>query len=245
VTFTDLGVAVSGAFQISASTCVAALAPSSACTVSVTFVPTVAGQQSGSLTVSSSLLANSAQAPLSGMGFDFSASVAGSPSQTVPSGQTARYTLALSPMNGSAGTFTFQCDSLPPHAACIFNPASETVASNTTGSVMVQISTGQATASNQRMKQSIGPYRRALPIAIGLLLFPFAWRKRRQTLLLIAILTLAATGAISCSGGGGGSSGGAVPPLSTGNTPAGKYSVGVTATANGVSRKVTLSLTVD
>ena len=36
-----------------------------------------------------------------------------------------------------------------------------------------------------------------------------------------------------------------VPPLSTGNTPAGKYSVGVTATANGVSRKVTLSLTVD
>jgi len=51
-------------------------------------------------------------------------------------------------------------------------------------------------------------------------------------------------GITSCAGAGGG--GGGTPPTQSGNaTPAGTYSVVVTATANGVSHKTTLTLTVD
>jgi hypothetical protein len=242
VALTDLALAVSSGFQLAATTCTATLAPGATCTGTVVFAPTNVGQQSGNLTVSSSALAANAQAPLSGMGFDFSVSVTGNSSQTVSSGQTARYTLELSPTNGSSGTFTFQCDSLPAHATCTFNPSSETITANTTGSVTVQISTGQAVAS---LKQTILPHPRVLPVAIGLMILPFALRKRRKTLLLISILAVVALGAVSCSGGGGGSGGSAPPSQNSSNTPPGKYSVGVTATANGVSRKVTLSLTVD
>ncbi len=246
VAFTDLALAASGAFQLTATTCAATLAPGDSCTGSVAFAPTVAGQQSGNLTVSSSMLPASVQAPLAGMGFDFTASLAGGSSQTVSSGQTARYTLTLSPINGSSGTFAFQCDSLPAHATCTFNPAGEAVAANTTGSVTVQISTGLATTSGRLPTPPVGSAWRVLPVALGLIVLPFAWHKRRKNLLFIAMLALLAEGVVSCSGGGGGSSGGATPPPQTSNnTPAGKYSVGVTATANGVSHKVTLSLTVD
>jgi hypothetical protein len=244
--FTDLAIAASGAFQLTATTCAATLAPGASCTGSVAFAPTVAGQQSGSLTASSSMLAATVQTPLSGMGFDFTTSLAGESSQTVSSGQTARYTLTLSPMSGSSGTFAFQCDTLPAHATCTFNPAGETVAANATGNVTVQISTGQGTTSGQLQAPPIGPAWRVLPVALGLIALPFAWHKRRKNLLFIAMLALAASGIVSCSGGGGGSGGVPTPPPQTSNiTPAGKYSVGVTATANGVSHKLTLSLTVD
>jgi hypothetical protein len=246
VAFADLGVSVTSGFQLAATTCTASLAPGAACTATVAFAPTSAGQQNGSLTVSSSLLAASVQAPLSGMGFDFTAGLTGGSSQTVSSGQTARYTLTLSPMNGSSGTFTFQCDTLPQHAGCTFNPTSAAVAANVTGSATVQIATGQATASSQITAPHLGGKWRALPVALGLVVLPIAWRKRRKVLLLCAVLACLASGVASCSGGGGGN-GGTTPPPSQGsnNTPPGSYVVGVTATANGVSHKVTLSLIVD
>jgi hypothetical protein len=180
------------------------------------------------------------------MGFDFSASLSGGSSQTVSSGQTARYTLTLATMGGSSGSFTFQCDSPPVHAACTFNPASESVAANATGSAIVQISTGQALTSEKVLPRPFDPQGRVFPIAIGLFLLPLAGKKHRKALLTLAILALMAAGAISCSGGGGGTGGGTSrPPQDGSNTPPGTYSVGVTATANGVSHKVTLTLTVD
>ena len=129
------------------------LAPGASCTATVTFAPANAGQQTGYLTIRSSMLPSAVQVPLSGMGVDFSAAVSGGSSQVIASGQTARYTVVLSPLNGSSGTFAFQCGSLPANAACSFNPTSETVAANTTGSIIVQIATGQATV--------IGAVRRA------------------------------------------------------------------------------------
>jgi hypothetical protein len=246
VTFSDLAIAVSSGFQLTTSTCTATLAPGASCAGSVAFAPTGAGQQSGSLTISSNSMSTSVQAPLSGMGFDFSALVSGVSSQTASSGQTARYILTLSPMNGSSGTFAFQCDSLPAHAGCTFNPVSETVAANTTGSVTVQISTGQVTTSGQLLTPPIERHWRIVPVALGLIALPIAWRKRRKALFLAASVALVTAGVVSCSGGGGGTGGGASAPSQTGNnTPPGKYSVDVTATANGVSHKVTLSLTVD
>jgi hypothetical protein len=242
VTLTDVMVSVSAGFQLTANTCAATLGPGSSCTVGVEFVPTSAGQQTGSLTVASSMLPASAVAPLSGMGFDFTSTVNGGTSQSVTSGQTASFALTLTPLSGSNGTFTFQCGELPANAACRFNPTSVTVAANTTGSVTVLVATGQSQSA--AMTPEVRGWR-ALQAVCGLLLLPLAWKRRRSILLVLAGLIL--TGSLSSCAGSGGGGGGTTGAggLGNTNTPAGTYSIPVTVTASGVSHQVTLSLTVE
>ena len=206
----------------------------------VAFSPTSAGAQSGTLSVTSSALALTQQVVLTGTGFDFTMAVSGSPGQTVASGQTANYTLVLTPLNGSSGTFSFTCGSLPAHAACTFNPSSTTVNANMTGNVTVEVVTGNASASLERRTL---PWR-AAPLLCGLLLLPLGFAKKRRVLLLIAVLGILVGGVASCSGSGGGS-GGSGGGGSGSNTPAGSYTIPVTATANGISHQTSLSLTVD
>ena len=177
VVLSDLALTISNGFQLASDTCTTSLAPGASCTVGVVFAPAGAGQQTGNLTVASSMLASNVQAPLSGMGTDFTVSLSGSSSQTVASGQTASYALVLTPMSGSSATFTFQCGSLPANAACVFNPASETVAANSTGSVTVRVATGHS-GSSARSSGLAGWG--AAPLACGLLLLPFAWAPPAQ-----------------------------------------------------------------
>jgi hypothetical protein len=178
---------------------------------------------------------------LSGMGFDFTLAPIGSSTQTIANGQIANFTLAINPLNGSQGVFTFQCSTLPTSASCAFNPASEGVVANTTGNEVVEIATGltQATARSSRP-----PAWPALPLACGLVLLPFALARRRRALLLVALLAILTGGVSSCAS----SSGGITTVLTktgTGITPPATYSIPVTATSNGISHQVTLTLIVD
>jgi hypothetical protein len=235
------------------NTCTASLGPGASCTVGVVFAPTSAGAQSGNLTVTSSTASASGSVALSGAGFDFSVAVSGSNTQTVAAGQIAYYTISIAPLTGSpGGSFTFACGTLPAYALCIFNPTGETVAAGGTGSVMVEISTGQPTTSSL----TSGPGKdRALPFACGLIVLPLAfasaWKRRRKFMLMGALLAILTAGISSCvgsmagtgSGGGGGSSG-------SGLTPAGTYTITVNATSNGVTHSLAaptgpLTLTVD
>lgn len=240
LTLTSLTLAASAGFQITNNACPASLAPGASCATGVTFAPAQTGQQTGSLTVASSAMAASAQVSLSGTGFDFTAAVAGQSGQTVASGQTASFTLTLAPQGGTTATFTFQCGTLPTNAACTFNPANDAVPANATSNVTVQIATGQAAVAAQVMHPNGWS---EWPVACGLVLLPLAWRRRRKWLMGIAGLVLAG-GLSSCAGAGGGTG---IAPSSPapGTTPAGTYSVVVKATANGLSRNVTLTLTVD
>jgi hypothetical protein len=210
----------------------------------VEFVPASAGTTSGSLTAGSSALATGASVPLAGMGFDFSVTLSGSSSQTISSGQTAGYTLVITPLNGSSGSFTLACASLPSDSTCTFNPASESIPANTTGNEQVEIATGQSTSSAHLVRSSAWP---VLSLACGLLLVPVAFRRRRRALLLVVLLALLAGGVSSCTSSGiiSGSSGGAGGHTTTGTTAAGTYSIPITVTSNGVQHQVTLTLTVD
>ena len=243
VALANIALSASNQFQLKSTNCADSLGVGDSCTAQVVFSPSSAGQQTGSVTISSSSLAAAVLIPLSGMGFDFSVSSTGQSSQAVSSGQTASYTVKLATMSGSSGTFTFACGSLPTHAACTFNPASESVSANTTGSVTVQIVTGLSSTSAQNADHRV---RASLVLfgAGGLLLLPFAFRQRRRGAFLMVILLLAPLGIASCAGAGGG--GGGTPSASSNNnTPAGTYAVDVTATANGLSHKITFNLTVD
>ena len=235
----NLALAVTAGFQLVSNTCPAALAPGLSCTAGVEFTPTVAGAQTGTLTVTSSALATGASVPLSGMSLDFTLAVSGSSSQTVAAGLTANYTLTITPLNGSGGTFTFACGTLPANALCLFNPATETL-NGITGTVTVEISTGKATA--ELRNPAMG---RILPLVCGLVLLPLGWKRRRKALLLAALLSILAGGVSSCTSSGGGTGGGSGGNGGSGGTPAGTYSIPVTAASNGIQHSVTLTLTVD
>ncbi len=251
VALAELALTVSSGFKLAASTCGTSLAAGASCSVGVEFAPASAGAQTGSLSLASSVLTAVATVPLTGTGFDFTAATTGTSSQAVASGQTATFTLTLSPSSGSAATFTFQCGTLPLYAGCVFNPASETVPANTTGTETVQVTTSQAKAALTRplMRPStLGGWGGAVTLACGLLVLPLAGRRRRSGWMLVLLLALLVSGVSSCAssgGGGGGGGGGTNPPSGTNNTPAGTYSIPVTITSNGVQHSVSLSLVVD
>jgi hypothetical protein len=238
---TSFALAVTAGFRLVNNTCPTTLAALASCTVGVEFAPTSAGTGSGSLTASSSALAAGAFVPLQGMGFDFALAASGLSSQTIADGQTAAFRLVLTPLLGSQGVFTFQCGSLPPYSACVFSPSSAAVTANSSGYEGVQIETGltQTTASSTTRRMV-----RVLPLACGLLLLPFVLGRGRRTLLLVAVLAILAVGITSCTVAQSISSGG-TPSSGSGITPAGTYSIPVTATSDGVAHSFTLTLTVD
>jgi hypothetical protein len=238
VVLTGLALSVSSGFQISSTTCTSVLATGSTCTAGVSFSPLSAGQQTGDFSVTSASLASAVQATISGMGVDFSATATGSPSQTVSSGQTASFTLKLVPMGGSSATFTFSCGQLPEKATCTFDPGSETVAANATGTVTVLIATGQATSAGR-----FPGWTATATILCAVIFLPFGRRRQGRVFLLAALLGILATGISSCTGSGGGT-GGSTGGQGT-NTPPGTYSIPVTIAASGVSHSVTLTMTVD
>ena len=67
----DLSLSVSAGFKLVNNTCGSSLPVGGTCTTGVLFTPTSLGSQNGTFTVSSSALASSVTAHLSGMGFDF------------------------------------------------------------------------------------------------------------------------------------------------------------------------------
>ncbi len=242
VDLANLALNVSSGFQLASTTCASSLAVGATCTAGVTFNPETAGQQTGNLTITSSAMAVPAQAGLSGMGFDFAAALSGSSSQTISNGQTASFTLVLTTMSGSSGTFTFACGTLPAHAACSFNPASETVIASSPGNVTVEVMTGGTATS----AHNAGRSRWSLaPAVAGLVLLPLAWRRRRKILMSAALFGFLVGGASSCTGSGGGSGGTPTGGQGGSNTPGGTYSIPVSVSSNGVVHKVTLTLTVD
>jgi hypothetical protein len=260
--------AVSASFNITQNNCTGSLAAGANCTASVVFAPSTTGSASGTLTVSSMVVATPATVALSGIGFDFTVAFSGPSSQTVAAGQQANYTLVLTPI-GSSGTFTFACGTLPTDALCLFNPTTETLNTGVQGNVLVEISTTSSQArlerpelgrpgppSSLRLARWGGrpgkPGFWSAPLTCGLLLLPLAIRRRRKIFQLVILLAVLACGASSCtsctsSGGGSGGSGGGGSGGSGGGggTPTGTYTIPVTVTANGISHAADLVLTVD
>jgi hypothetical protein len=240
-TLSNLTLAVSVGFVLVNNTCGATLGPGASCTAAVEFSPVSGGPQAGSLTVTSSTVSTGAAVPLSGTSLDFNLTISGSGTQTVAAGHTATYTLLITPLNGSQGTFEFLCGTLPANAVCTFNPATETLAGGVVGNVTVEISTGTV-ATLVRPKSP--PDWRMAPLVCGLVLLPFGWRRRRKLLMMLALLSILMPGVSSCTTSGGGT-GGSGSNGSSSATPAGTYSISASAESSGVERTVLLTLTVE
>jgi hypothetical protein len=232
----NLALAVPAGFALVNNTCANTLGPGASCTAGVEFAPTAAGALTGSLTVNTSTLATGATVALVGMGFDFTIAMSGASAQSVAAGQNASYTLVLTPQGGSSGTFTLACDTLPTNAACSFSPATETLNAGTTGNVVVTVSTGSSTAAVRLGRWGV------LPVVCVVAMLPLGWKRRRAlTLGILAAILMGGVASCTSSGGGGGGGGGG----GAGLTPAGTYSIPITATSTGVSHSATVTLTVE
>jgi hypothetical protein len=245
-TAASLTLTVAAPFSLTQDTCTGNnLAAGVSCTVGVIFSPSTSGTMPGTLTVGSVSAIALATVTLSGTGVvpvDFTVTVSGSSSQTVASGQSAYFPLVITPVNGLAGTFTFQSGTLPANTLCLFNPGSVIqVSAGATGNVTVQISTGKSGSS----VRSDAPARwRVLPLACGLVLLPLAWRRRRKLLLMAALWAIMAGGVASCTSSGGGLGGTGTQSV-TGSTPAGTYLIPLTVVSGTIQHSVTVTLTVD
>ena len=212
------------------------------CIVGVTFAPTAAGSRSASISVTDNAPTSPQQLPVTGTATDFQldAVSGGTTSATVTAGETATFSMQVTPANGFTGTLTMTYADPIPASTCTV-PQQVALSGGQAAGFMVTVTTARTTSS--RGPFFTRPSSRNLRIVMGLWLLAFAfltlwkWKSRRRlqfrpALLLAGVLLLA-----SCGGGGSNSS-------STG-TPAGTYTVTITGTISGVARTVNLSITVE
>lgn len=168
-------------------------------------------------------------------------------SQTISPGQSASFTFTVTPAAGYTGTVNFACGTLPSEATCSFNQSSVVISGSTAGTSTLTISTQAPTTSrNTPPALPFGPWSAGGTMALagigGLAFAPGKMRRWNRTfrallgLLLLGALWLPLVG---CGGGGGGTT-------MVGGTPAGSYTVSVTASdsAGGSSTSAQITLIV-
>ncbi|MDE1155917.1 MAG: choice-of-anchor D domain-containing protein [Acidobacteriaceae bacterium] len=237
-TLTLSGLTPSGDFVLVSNRCPTALPAGASCSVSLLFAPTQAGGRVGSLSVLDSV--GTQTVALNGTGADFTLAADGTTTATLGgSSGTASYAVLLSSVSGLHSALAIGCTGAPAHALCAVTPSSATLGSNYV--VTVVVSTGIAALSPAEQRPL---WRRGAPLELAcLLMFPL-WKRRRSRLsgglFLLPVLLCCVSGCGAgrvIPGDTGGSS-------SAAKTPAGVYTLTISASAAGLTRSVPLTLTV-
>ncbi len=171
------------------------------------------------------------QAPLNSPDFSLSLSTA---SITVRQGRTASIAATVSPINGFKTAVTLSCGSEMPNMSCSFEPGS---APDGLGTSVMVINTAQRLASfSFRPPKQIASRRALLGAALFCFIVLLMLRPPRRRLSLSFACFLLAASAIGC--------GAPVGSTAEALTPAGRYVITVTATAQKTSAPVTHSVPV-
>src|SRR6185437_7335856 len=212
---TGVDIAVRGDFS-QTNNCGSSVGAGQNCAIQVTFKPSAAGARSGEVSVSDNAPGSPQSVNLGGSGMSasagnssvgFSTPPGGSTSATVQPGQSAVYNLSLAAAGSFSGQVTLACSGAPSGATCAPSPA-----------------TGANTAANW------------LWLALGLIGFApvaFVPRRSRKERCRRA-LAVAGAGLLLAACGGAPST--TPPPKPViGSTPAGTYTLTVTATSAGTT----------
>ncbi len=233
-------VTASGPFA-AASQCGASIAAAATCPIAVTFIPTTAGQQTGSLTISSNAAGSPQIIALAGTGvaaLSFATQAGGSASATVESGSTATYALVLAAAPGFSGTAALACGGEPANAACTITPSSLALSAGGSQDFSVTVTTSQPVATSQGRRSPLEIA--CAGLLLGAFLLPLLGRRSRLPAALVMLTALMTT--LSIAGCGGGSS---IKPPPTQNVAPGTYQLQVTAVAGSATATQTLTLVVE
>jgi len=231
----------SGVFS-ETNNCGTGLAALGTCQVLVSFTPTNSGPQSGTLTITDSAPNSPQTISLTGTGASpglaLGIAPGGSRSATIAAGTTATYSLSIGGA-GISGTASLSCTGAPTGATCVV-PATEAVSATTATDFNVSVTTTSSTTGALRQRDF-----RQLPwlwasAVMGWVMLPGKARTKRSALCRLWWLPLLLlTFLCSCGGGSNGSGGG-----KSGGTPAGNYTLTVTAAVGSTSQPMSLTLTV-
>ena len=224
------------------NTCRSPLIPGGNCSISVTFVPTASGLQSGTLSIVDDATNSPQTVSLSGNATDFAPQPTGGVSTaSVSAGQTATYNLQVAPTGGFTGVVSIACTGAPAKSSCSVAPSSVIVSGASAGFTVNVTTTAPSSRSIALLSSGMVLFVMLLPWRMEIQVRPRnALRTSLGSLALGCMLLI-------CSCGGGGSSvgdgGGPTPPAVSG-TPPGNYALSVTATSGTQKRTLSLSLTV-
>lgn len=225
------------------NTCGNSVGAGRSCEVSVTFTPTNAGISNGTLIVTDSAPDSPQTVTLTGTGTSptlaLSVASGSSSSAKVTPGSSATYTLSIGG-GGIEGTASLSCSGAPTNATCSV-PATESVSANTASNFNVSVAT---TAPTQASVFSPGIATRPWPWVLATLCiigvtFLTSVQSRRPVLRLMWAAPLFAILLCSCGGG----SNRPQNPQNPG-TPAGTYTLTVTATSGSTTQSQNLTLIV-
>jgi hypothetical protein len=228
------------------NTCGSTVSPGSNCTITVTFAATSVGTVSGTLTINDNAGDSPQVLPVTAQGVDFSLQAApgGSTSATVNAGQSAVFLLEVAP-NQFQGYVFLKCLTPPFYGSCTVDSGA-----NVTGNSPATFQATVTTFAPTSQPASARSEARLWFVEVGIfgIVFGLAGAeehrrsirlRRKLRAVLYVVLLLGASTLLSCgggsSGGGGGNSG----------TPPGTYTFTINGTAAGVTRTLSLKLTVN
>ena len=175
-------------------------------------------------------------------GFTWSAATGGTLTATVTAGQTATYNLQVAGWTGASGTIAFSCSGVLALATCTVNPTSSTLNGTAQIPVIVTVATQSVSAAVRRPAAPFSKSSKGVPftVAAGMIGFIFGLRKRIKYLRNWGPLTacIALTTLCLLAGCGGSSA----PPAH--DAAPGSYPLTITANAGGVTKAVSLTLTI-
>jgi hypothetical protein len=173
-------------------------------------------------------------------------------SATVTPGQSATFTVTVTPAGGFATAVTLSCGALPSQASCTFAAPSVTPSDDQPVQVKLTVSTAASVADLRQSPLGLPPWfpTGAVVSLAGLLGLArvrrasFRWRQLLQVMALMTITWALSASFIGCGGGGSttpnGGDGGTTP--SNPGTPAGTSTISISATAAGSSSPQTASI---
>jgi hypothetical protein len=225
------------------NTCGSSLAAGANCSISVTFKPSAGGSRTGSLSVTDNASPNTQSVSLSGTGMDFSVSVSSS-SSSLNAGQSASFTLAVSPDGGFSQQVSLSCSGAPTDSVCTITPAQVTPTGSTVSSVSVSITTTARSIFIPELRTiPPGPWLQILLALLSIaMIFQFASSKTKRIAVACCAALIVASFGSGCAGFVG--NGPTKPPAGTG-TPAGSYALTLKGSSGNISHSATFTLKVN